>query len=202
MTTDGAVHGSTCSERDEYRLVAQLRGTILKCRQVNMRLVVIPGCRLIGLYFEASWNELSLEAHRAWDYLFSRSRDIPKQIGDQFIRVSLWENDGLHGEFVGSTVASAVPVPKGLRSLGIHPAKFVYEPCAGTEMAVRETFGTMYAWAQQRALRTDEYRIDSGYRAPSDLSIVARQHELYVRLSEMRSAHSSVLPTSVLPTAA
>ncbi len=153
-----------------------------------MRLVVIPGCRLIGLYFEASWNELSLEVRRTWDRLFSRSPDIPKQIGDQFVRVSLWENDGLHGEFVGSTVASAVRAPKGLGSLDIHSAKFVYEPCAGTEMAVRETFGTMYAWAKQRSLRTDEYRIDSGYRAPSDHSIVARQHELYVRLSEARPA--------------
>jgi hypothetical protein len=149
-----------------------------------MRLVVIPGCRLIGLYFEASWNELSLEVRRAWERLFSRSLDIPKQIGDHFVRVSLWENDGLHGEFVGSTVASAVQVPTGLGSLDICSAKFVYEPCSGTEMAVRETFGSMYAWARQRSLRTDEYRIDSGYRAPGDHAIVARKHELYVRLSE------------------
>ncbi len=161
-----------------------------------MRLVVIPGCRLIGLYFDASWNELSFEVHRAWDRLFTRSLEIPKRIGDQFVRVSLWENDGLHGEFVGSTVASAVHVPKGFRSLDIHSAKFVYEACSGTAMAVGETFGTMYAWARQNSLGTDEYRIDSGYRAPSDLSVVTRQHDLYVRLSEGRPARSSVLPAA------
>ncbi len=158
-----------------------------------MRLVVIPRCRLIGLYFEASWNELSFEGHRMWSQLFSRSLDIPKRIGEQFVRVSLWENDGLHGEFVGSMVASTARVPTGLRSLDIPAATFIYEPCAGTAMAVRDTFGTMYAWARQRSLRTDEYRIESGYSAPSDLSIAARQHELYVRLSEGRPERCEVL---------
>jgi hypothetical protein len=152
-----------------------------------MRLVIIPGCHLIGLHFEASWNELSYEACRAWRSLFSRSPSIPSRVGDTFVRVSLWESDGLHGEFIGLTSTLATTVP-GLRSLDIRGANFVYEHCIGTPMAIRDTFGNMYAWARQRCLRTDEYRIDSGYQR----ELGPQSHHLYVRLSEQnQTRHDS-----------
>jgi hypothetical protein len=163
-----------------------------------MRLVVIPGCHLIGLHFEASWNELSYEACRAWRSLFFYSPSIPSRVGDVFARVSLWENDGLHGEFIGLTSTLATVVPKGLGSLDIPGAKFLYERCLGTPMAIRETFGTMYAWARQRSLRTDEYRIDSGYQR----ELGPQSHHLYVRLSEQDQTQHHPTQQGLFPAAA
>jgi hypothetical protein len=112
--------------------------------------------------------------------------------------VSLWENDGLYGEFIGLTSALATKAPKGLGSLDIPGAKFVYERCLGTPMMIRETFGSMYTWARQRALRTDDYRIDSGYQ----LELGAQSHDLYVRLSEQNQAQRDSTQQSLLLAAA
>ncbi len=154
-----------------------------------MRLVVIPGCRLIGLYFEASWNERAFEVQRAWRRLASYTSSVSEQKHGDCLHVTLWENDGLHGEFVGAIARG--DVPEGLTVLDIPAGTFVYQSSAGTATAVRDAFGTMYAWARRRSLRTDEYRIESG--CEQRVLGEVRPHDLYVRLTDEHAARGGIL---------
>lgn len=143
-----------------------------------MEIINKSGFAVIGIKVEAEWEELHTKMPKAWQKVKQRLDEISGRKDDVMMDVSLSEVNGIYKQLIGVEVIMDAEVPDGMTKIVIPPKTYVWYQHEGELSGIAESFGKMYAWAEQQNIETGSFKIDIGYRKDGS----EKTHDLYIRV--------------------
>lgn len=132
----------------------------------------------VGLLVEAEWEGLWTEMPRAWRELFAREGEIGEHADTlgPFIDISIGRDDKVYRELAGVVVGRCETLPEGMFAVTVPENRYLSRVHDGPLSHIAESFGAIYAHAQERGIAAADLKLDMGY-GPGETS---GRHELFV----------------------
>jgi predicted transcriptional regulator YdeE len=131
---------------------------------------------VVGIPVRASWQDLWTVMPATWEQFAARASEIAHRSNDLFLDVSLEQAQGQYLQLVCAEVSRVEQVPQGMIAVEIPSQSYLYHRHTGDLAGIAESFGAIYAWAEERGEAASSFKLDIGYGA------VDQAHELYVGL--------------------
>lgn len=139
--------------------------------------VELPELIAIGLFVEATPDELPKAIPAAWHRLFERDTGATS-----FLAVSLPHEDGARRELVGYLAAGKTEVPDGLTRIVIPAQRYLRLIHDGPVETIAEGFEALRHSAAVQNLFITDFRLDFGYLP----GLPPGRHELHLAIANPR----------------
>lgn len=141
-----------------------------------MQIVQRDALTVVGLPVRASWQDLWTVMPARWKQFVARAHEIAHRVDEVFVDASLDQKDGEYRQLICAEVSQVEELPEGMIAVEIPGQSYLHHQHTGSLAGIADTFGAIYAWAEERGLAASSFKLDVGYGAGD------RAHDLYVGL--------------------
>lgn len=147
-----------------------------------MEVIEKAAFRVIGIQVVADWNGLHKEMPATWNIFKERVQEINHRVNDKMIDISIKCDQGLYTQMVCVEVEVEVysHIPEGMVTYLVPNQKYIHYRHKGPLHEIAQSFGKMYAWAEEHKYKADECKIDYGYTKNEADEV----HDLYVKIND------------------